>query len=204
MILSGERGRIAGAVNCQGITDGQVRRLEPVDMQGDGLVPRHLSHHPLGKEGHHASRRGRCGLPLVPRHLLILGVQRPPALPLEHALPQEPDDGAPHSRGNPLRLFAPDRGDGGGMLAPAQAWLPRCGLRAIGLDNGGIRTARRADGRGQDTPSRLVLRWHARLRLHPQTIPSRAPSLSSFPRSCWPSPTRRTLTISSRSVCLEV
>jgi hypothetical protein len=88
MILSGERGRIPGAVNFQGITDGQVMRLEPVDMQGDGVVHLHLHHHNLGKEGQNDSRRGRCGLPLVPRHLLIMVLQIQPDLPLEQALHQ--------------------------------------------------------------------------------------------------------------------
>ncbi len=68
-------------------------RLKPVDMQGDGLVHLHLSHHNLSKEGQNDSRRGRCGLPLVPRYLLIMVLQRQPDLPLEPALHQEPDDG---------------------------------------------------------------------------------------------------------------
>ena len=98
MILSGKGGRIPGAVNAQGITDNQVIRLAPVDMQGAGLAHLSLHHHDLGKEGQDDGRCGDGCLPLVAQHDVVLVLQRQPDLPLEHGIHQETDAGAhpPH------------------------------------------------------------------------------------------------------------
>ena len=163
-------------------------RSSPRDEEGahprDGALGGARLHWPLIsglQSGRSTAAMGGGGQALVAEQRLLLGGQRPPALPLaqrldEHAPHRQPSSGRP-----PLGLLPPCGGYGRRRLAPAEPGRPRALLVMLGLYEFGRGLA--SGGIALETAqTKNVWIWSPPLEHEfPRSAPQGTPAVLSYP-----------------------
>jgi hypothetical protein len=145
-------------------------RLDTRELHDLLLLYPSLDQCSLGKPGeHHRGCWGRCRA-FVPRHLLVMPVEREATLPLDDAVDQQAQHRQHRSRRHPCGLRQPHGSDGSRMLDPAKARFHGGVWVLIGLENLHIRTALSAYRRGPSRPPLVLFRIGPGLNLHRQAI----------------------------------
>src|SRR5439155_21135344 len=114
--------------------------LDALDLEASRMLHSTLDQHHRGTEREDHGRCGRGRWPGMPGDVLGLVAAIPSDLPWDHGIHEQPHHREHGPGRKPCGFLQPYRPDGGGMLEPATARVPRDRWLLIRREQRGIRT----------------------------------------------------------------